>query len=322
MSTLTMDAELPWLRPAQEAFNAALASGRLGHALLVQASPGQGGEWLASWIAARMFCRRPRDTASGGAAPCGACVDCRRVLAGEQPDLLTLRPIEDSKEIRVDQVRELAAELALTAYAGGRKVAVITPAERLNRNAANALLKTLEEPAGQALLLLVTGEPWRLPVTVQSRCTRLRSRTPSDDEAVAWLQAQRPGSSAVDWRAALAVLGPQPLAALAVDGAALAGLQRDTERALQDALSGGLDVVETAERWGKDEYALRVACIERWIAERLREWGRGKQAVAAAGLFEALDHAREARQWTETPINKPLALERILWRLATLRPRT
>jgi hypothetical protein len=122
----------------------------------------------------------------------------------------------------------------------------------------------------------------------------------------------------VDWRAALAVLGPQPLAALAVDAAGLAGLQRDTERALQDAMTGGLDVVETAERWGKDEYALRVACIERWIAERLREWGRGKRGVAAPALFEALDHAREARQWAETPVNKPLAMERILWRLATL----
>ncbi|MFM7800217.1 MAG: hypothetical protein ACKPBA_14735 [Planctomycetota bacterium] len=318
--TLTLDAELPWLRPTQESFNAALASGRLGHALLVQASPGQGGEWLATWIAARMFCRQRRETQGIGAVPCGACLDCRRVVSDEQPDLLTLRPIEDSKEIRIDQIRDLAAELALTAHAGGRKVAIITPAERLNRNAANALLKTLEEPAGQALLLLVTGEPWRLPVTVQSRCTRLRPRTPSDDDSVAWLQTQRPGSSAVDWRAALAVLGPQPLAALGVDGASLAGLQRDTERALQDAITGGLDVVETAERWGKDEYALRVACIERWIAERLREWGRGKQAVAASALFESLDHAREARQWSETPINKPLAMERILWRLATLRP--
>lgn len=313
MTSLPLAAELPWLRPAQDAFNAALAADRLGHALLVQASPGQGGDWLALWIAARMFCRQPR-----GEAPCGACLDCRRVVAGEQPDLLTLRPIEDSKEIRIDQVRDLAAELALTAHGGGRKVTIITPAERLNRNAANALLKTLEEPPGAALMLLVTGEAWRLPVTVQSRCTRLRCLAPTDDELVAWLQAQRPGSSAVDWRAALAVLGPQPLTALGIDAAAVAGLQRDTERALDDALRGGLDVVETAERWGKDDYALRVACIERWIGERLREWGRGKRASGAQALFEALDQAGEARRWTETPINKPLALERILWRLATI----
>jgi DNA polymerase-3 subunit delta' len=326
MTPLPLDADLPWLRPAQAAFNAALAADRLGHALLLQASPGQGGHWLALWIAARMFCRTPvRATARDieiGDSPCGQCLECRRVMSGEQPDLLLLQPLEDSKEIRVDQVRELSAELSLTAHGGGRKVAIIAPADRLNRNAANALLKTLEEPSGRALLLLVTGEPSRLPATVQSRCTRLSPR-PADEEAqVRWLLAQRPGSSAADWRAALALLGAQPLTALAADASALAGLRRDTERALADAVKGALDVVETADRWAKDDYPLRVACIEAWITDRLRDWGRGTiasslPAAAPQALFEALDHAREARQWAETPVNKPLALERILWRLAS-----
>ena len=119
----------------------------------------------------------------------------------------------------------------------------------------------------------------------------------------------------------MTVIGPQPLTALGVDAAAMSLLRRDTERALEEAVQGGLDVVETADRWGKDEYALRAACIERWIADRLREWGRGKRALPAPALFEALEHAREARLWAETPINKPLAMERILWRLATLRAR-
>lgn len=325
MSALPLDADLPWLRAAQTGFNAALAAGRLGHALLVQVSPGQGGEWLATWIAARIFCRSPvRSTLGDGAVgetPCGRCLECRRVVADEQPDLLRVHPLEDSKEIRVDQVRTLSAELALTAHGGGRKVAILVPADRLNRNAANALLKTLEEPSGQALLLLVTGEPSRLPATVQSRCTRLRPGPIDDDALIAWLQAQRPGSAATDWRAALGVLGPQPLAALAADVASLAGLRRETERALDDATRGALDVVETAERWGKDEFPVRIACIEAWIIARLREQGRGQRVEGARPFFEALDHAREARQWTETPINKPLAMERILWRLATLRPR-
>lgn len=327
MTVLPLDSDLPWLRGAQAAFDAALRSDRLGHALLVQVSPGQGGEWLALWIAARMFCRTPRrNDGLGGATaamglPCGVCLDCRRVLSGEQPDLLMVRPIEDSKEIRVDQVRELSAELSLTAHGGGRKLAIISPAERLNRNAANALLKTLEEPSGQALLLLVTGEASRLPATVQSRCTRLLASLSDTEAQVAWLLSRRPGSSAADWRAALTVLGPQPLAALEVDAAALSGLQRDTRRALDDAVRGTLDVVDTADRWGKDEFVLRIACIEAWIADRLREWAQGATGSGARALFEALDHAREARRWSETPINKPLALERILWRLSAIRAR-
>ena len=93
MTTLPLDAELPWLRPAQDAFNAALASDRLGHALLVQVSPGQGGQWLAVWIAARLFCRK---VDSYRQMPCGSCLDCRRVMSNEQPDLLRVHPIEDS----------------------------------------------------------------------------------------------------------------------------------------------------------------------------------------------------------------------------------
>ena len=301
MTTLPLDAELPWLRPAQDAFNAALASDRLGHALLVQVSPGQGGQWLAVWIAARLFCRK---VDSDRQMPCGSCLDCRRVMSNEQPDLLRVHPIEDSKEIRVDQIRELSAELTLTSHAGGRKVVIVSPAERLNRNAANALLKTLEEPSGSALLLLVTGEPSRLPATVRSRCTRLLPGPANDDLFVYW-------------RAALGVLGPQPLAALEADTAALGGLRRDTERALEDVMRGTLDVVDTADRWGKDDYALRVACVELWLIDRLRDWGRGRRSASSKILFEALDHAREARQWAESPVNKPLAIERVLWRLAT-----
>jgi hypothetical protein len=104
---------------------------------------------------------------------------------------------------------------------------------------------------------------------------------------------------------------------LDTDIAALGGLRRDTERALEDAMRGTLDVVETADRWGKDDYALRVACVELWLIDRLRDWGHGKRGASSKTLFEALDHAREARQWAESPVNKPLAIERVLWRLAT-----
>ena len=309
MTALPLDAELPWLRPAQEAFNASLAAGRLGHALLVQAAPGQGGEWLATWIAARMFCRKP-------AAPCGACLDCRRVVSGEQPDLMRLSPIEESKEIRIDQVREMAAELALTGHGRGRKIALITPAERLNRNAANALLKTLEEPAGSSLLLLVTGEPSRLPATVQSRCTRVGAPVPPIAELESWLRAR--GGKGIDWKAVMSAIGPRPVLALQVEAEAIADLQRETARALDQVASGELDPVETAETWGKDDFALRITCIENWIVSRIREWASGKRAGQADALFAALDDAREARQWAETPINKPLALERLLWRLSAI----
>ena len=305
---LPLDADVPWLAGLQRSLSDAIDKDRLGHAVLIQVDPGLGGEWLATWLAARLFCSAP----SAG-KPCGICLDCRRVVSGEQPDLMRLSPIEESKEIRIDQVREMAAELALTGHGRGRKVAVITPAERLNRNAANALLKTLEEPAGSSLLLLVTGEPSRLPATVQSRCTRVGVPVPPIAELEDWLKVQ--GGKGTDWKAVMNAIGPRPLVALQSEAEAIADVQRETVRALDQVAGGTLDPVETAEAWGKEGFALRVTCIENWLVARIREWATGKRAGQAEALFAALDDAREARQWAETPINKPLALERLLWRL-------
>ncbi len=302
-----LDARLPWLLPLQTALDAAIRDDRLGHALLVQIAPGLGGDWLAYWLAARLFCKT-----TAGSKPCGACVPCARVLAGEQPDLLRLQPIEDSKEIRIDQVRELAAELALTSHGAGRKVAILSPADKLNRNAANALLKTLEEPSGSALLILVTGEPSRLPITVISRCTRLTIPLPRNLLLAEWLRES--ADRGTDWESVLAVLGPKPIDALQADTGALIELRRETLNALEQAARGGLDPVETAEFWGKEDYALRLACIESWLVERVRQWAHAGQG-SAEPLFAALKDLREARQWTDTPVSKSLALERLLWRI-------
>lgn len=306
-TSLPLDADLPWLSSLKHSLSDAVDADRLGHAVLIQVDPGLGGEWLATWLAAQLYCSVTR------AKPCGQCLDCRRVVAGEQPDLMRLHPIEDSKEIRIDQVREMAAELALTSHGRGRKVAIISPAEKLNRNAANALLKTLEEPAGSSLLMLVTGEPSRLPATVLSRCTRVSVPIPKTEELEAWLKRQ--GDRGTDWKAVLGAIGPRPLVALQVEADAIADLQRETIRALDQAVAGTLDPVETAESWGKERFALRITCIESWLVSRIREWASGRKAANAEALFAALDEAREARQWAETPINKPLALERLLWRL-------
>ena len=160
MTALPLDAELPWLRPTQEAFNASLASGRLGHALLVQAAPGQGGEWLATWIAARMFCRKP-------AAPCGACLDCRRVVAGEQPDLLTLRPEIIAKLDLTEKLKDAVAEAKrITNFEGKRRQMQFIG--KLMRKIEPEVLETVrtaltEQTGGSAQdsLVLHLTETWR-----------------------------------------------------------------------------------------------------------------------------------------------------------------
>ena len=173
----------PWTQPERTQLQAAFAAGRLPHALLIHEAPGSGGEWLAFWAAQLVLCQNRAQ------APCGVCSACRRVLAAQHPDLWCVRPEEEARQIRIEQVRELASELALTSHGGGYTVAILSPADALNRFAANALLKTLEEPPAQRLLVLVATQPSRLPPTVLSRCQRLPVRAPTRAEALAWLTA-------------------------------------------------------------------------------------------------------------------------------------
>jgi DNA polymerase-3 subunit delta' len=323
---LPLDADLPWLREARATVERALESDRLGHALLLHVAPGAGGDWLARWIAARLLGTAP----APAPRPCGRCVDCRRIVADEHPDGLYVAPEGESREIRIDQIRAACAELSLTSHGGRMKVAIFSPADRMNRFAANALLKTLEEPTRATQLILVASQPARLPATVRSRCQRLAVRTPGEAELAAWLAARR---GPADWHAVLSVLGPRPLDALARDPAVVAGLRQDTCAALAAVAAGELDPVGPAERWSRDEPVLRLSAIETWITDQVVAWAagaggnaelRGGRHLPAPGLalnirslFEALELVREARRLEDSPVNKALLLERLLWALAT-----
>jgi DNA polymerase III subunit delta' len=317
---------LPWMQPAQHAIARAIDSDRLGHAVLLQVPDGLGGAWLARWIAARVFCR------ADAPRPCGLCLDCQRCFADQHPDCSLVQPLGDSKEIRIDQVRETSAALALSSHGGARKLAILWPADRLNRFAANALLKTLEEPTRGTLLVLVAAELGRLPATVRSRCTRITVAAPDLATTLDWLRAH--GAAGIDWQAVLGAVGNRPLTALEVDPAAVAALDADVRGALDAGLAGTLDPVATAERWSRDEFALRLDCIENWITDRLRmasgsaaglrELRAGAHLPPRAmplnmrALFDALDLVREARSFVESPVNKALALERLLWRIPAI----
>jgi DNA polymerase III subunit delta' len=313
----------PWTGEARAALTAVHRAGRLPHALLIHERPGAGGEWLAQWAARLTLCER------SGEAPCGSCNACRRVLAWQHPDLMRVAPLEDSRQIRIEQVRELAAELALTTHAGGWRVGILTPADSLNRFAANALLKTLEEPPARTLLALVATEPSRLPPTVLSRCQRLSVRAPTRAEAVAWL-TQVHGSG--DWGGALDALGEAPLLLTQADPGPLAQVGAETRATLEALSAGRADPLATADRWARNELPLRLRCFEKWLTERIRGGlapGADITEVRAGPylpdpgaflnireLFGLLDEVRELRTALDVPLNRALALEALFRRLA------
>lgn len=233
---------LPWLgAPLQQALRA-----QRGHALLVQGALGDGLLAFAFSFAQAWLCE-------ASARPCGRCGSCRLVQARAHPDLTvllpeTLRrehgwPLPDdktegdrkpSRQIRVDDVRLLIERLTRTSGRGLGKVALLAPAEVMNAQAANALLKTLEEPAAGTRLILATPEPARLLPTVRSRCQALRLPAAPVDEATRWLAAG--GLAADDARVLLAASSGRPLDAAAL---AAAGIDARAWAALPAAVAAG-----------------------------------------------------------------------------------
>ncbi|HEY6484327.1 MAG TPA: DNA polymerase III subunit delta' [Steroidobacteraceae bacterium] len=314
-----------WLADHLAMLVGAWRAGRMPHALLLHEAPGAGGDWLATWVAQLMLC-----TAPAQAPPCGNCAGCRRALQGEHPDLLSVRPTDDSQQIRIEQVRELAQQLSFTSHQGGYKVAVVSPADAMNRFAANALLKTLEEPTARTVLIAVATQPAKLPATIRSRCQRIRVAAPSRAQALSWLTATR---GAADWNAVLEIVGEAPMLAAQMDPAGAAQVGEEVCAALEGSLGGQLEPVATSERWVRSELGLRLQCVENWLTKRIRGHFGAAPFLTEVGavpyspergtdlniraLFGLLDGVRDLKSSLETPINRGLALEELLRRLAS-----
>ena len=247
---------LPWLEaPLRDA----LAHQR-GHALLVQAADGVGALEFMFALAQAWLCE-----AQGTTRPCGVCESCRLLQARSHPDLYLLLPEalrvslgwagqgdddsegknrrKPSRQIRIDEVRAAVDWVVQTSARGRAKVVVIHPAGAMNLQAASALLKTLEEPPGQARLLLSTTDEASLLPTVRSRCQALRLGRAPAEAATAWLGGQ--GLAADDARVLLAACSGRPLEAA---GLAAAGVDARAWGALPSAVAAGQAAVLTG--WG------------------------------------------------------------------------
>lgn len=172
----------PWQYPLWRQLYSQHQQGRLPHAWLLTGAAGLGKEVFARLWGHYLLCKAPGEFA------CSECAGCHLTMANNHPDLLRIAPEESGKHIKVDQIRDLISTLGQTAQRAGHQVAIISPAEALNRSAANALLKTLEEPMGQVLFILITHQPGALPATIASRCQRIHFTGSAQSEA--WLKVQ------------------------------------------------------------------------------------------------------------------------------------
>jgi len=174
----------PWQESQWQNISQQIQQQRLPHALLFTGVAGLGKLSLANHVVATVLCENNDKEA------CGQCHSCQLFIAGSHPDHTFVEPEELGKQIKIEQIRQLKDKQELTPTVAKWKTVIISPAENMNINANNSLLKLLEEPQQNTLLILISAKPERLPITILSRCQKVTLSAPSSDVAINWLQQQ------------------------------------------------------------------------------------------------------------------------------------
>ena len=314
----TPTAPYPWQQRAWEWLLSAHAGGTLSHAYLLQGPGGLGKLDFARRLACAILCE-----AEPASSPCGKCRACIQFAAGSHPDYRESAPEQGRSAILVDQIRALSAELALSSRYGGARIAVLHPADALNGNAANSLLKTLEEPAPGTILLLVSARPAMLPATIRSRCQRVGFTAPGRDEALAWIGERARRQEA---ELALAFTANAPLRALDLCAQGFSEVHEALSRDMRELLAGRRDPVPLAEQCSARDLELALTWLSGWAIDlarqRVRGPGQGRglcrldqatlATVDARRLFAYLDTVYDALAALRTPRNRQQLAEALL----------
>jgi len=247
----------PWQQSQWQQVTQLISSGRLPHALFLHGNQGLGKADFAVSLANALLCKQP--TADHQA--CGSCQACLLLAAQTHPDLHYLRPTaaenstskKPALNIRINDVRALCDKLNQTSQYGGYRVAIIEQADQLTLSAANSLLKTLEEPGKDVLMILTSARSHRLPVTIRSRCQLLRFTVPEATQSLQWLKQNQleAGASEEQLQQALSHAHGSPLAAL--DNLQTAEQQQVLADAMTAGISGknSLDYAATLAKYTK-----------------------------------------------------------------------
>lgn len=254
----------PWFQDQWQRFLDLHQRQRLPHALLLNGMPGLGKAQLAQAMAAYVMCHHPSSDRA-----CGHCRSCQLLQGSGHPDLYFLQPEEAGKVIKVDQVRHLTEFMHNTAQQGGYRVVILQPAEAMNTSAANALLKNLEEPGQDTLLILVSHQAGQVLATIKSRCQRLDCYPPAATLAVPWL-AQSLEIDADKADQLLAIAHGAPLAALAFKQEGLQTLRAEFLVALRELLKQTVSPLEAALKFDKTDIIQLLGWLQGLLADIIR----------------------------------------------------
>lgn len=237
---------------------------RLPHALLLSGTQGLGKRQFALAFAQLLLCEQ---TATTGKI-CGACRSCQLINAGSYPDLYLLEPEEEGKTIRVDPIRQLIEQMNQTAHQNNYRIAVIAPAEAMQTAAANALLKTLEEPGAKTIIILITAQPGLIPATIRSRCQSIIFHPPKQEIAEQWLKSSLPTEKNSLLLTKLAENAP--LRAVALADSEQLEQRKKFFAGLAELNKRSIHPVQVAENWLKCSLAEVISWLSNIVMDLIR----------------------------------------------------
>lgn len=301
-----------------------LKNQRLGHGLLFHGAAGIGKNAFALEFAHWLMCEQPLTDSA-----CGQCKSCNLNNAHSNPDLLMIEPEEEGKAIKVDQIRDLIQKVSLTSHSQNYRVIIISPADALNINASNSLLKTLEEPPNNTVLILVSDAPSKLMATIRSRTQMVRFDLPSEQESLEWLQQQNIEQPEL----VLKLNANAPLSALSMSQGNGLIVREQLFNNWQALAEGNADALESAAIWLKEGFkvlgSLPLQWVSSWITDMIRTMQGGHiesmsnmdyaqtlqklaRQVDLKSMYGLLDRLNDTIQLMDSPANQQTLIESLL----------
>lgn len=256
----------PWQTALWQQVSAAWVTQHLPHALILTGPLGLGQAEFATNLASAMLC----ETRGNHLDICGHCKSCYLTRAGNHPDLKIIGQEDEGRQIKVEQIRDLIEFINLSSHYGQYKIVIIDPADHMNKSAANTLLKTLEEPPGSSMIILITSRYDLVPATIKSRCQKMHFHPVYDDVSLGWLSHRI--STPEKAQQLLIMANGAPLKAINLDEEEILIKQEKVIDDLNNLTCQDTDPLNVAMRWTE----FGASQVLTWIVDLMKDMAKCK----------------------------------------------
>jgi DNA polymerase III subunit delta' len=314
----------PWQEQVWQQFVELKQRQRLPHALLLTGVHGLGKNSFTQKMTKSVLCLSDNNNDA-----CGVCHSCHLFEAGSHPDHIEIKPEETGKQIKIEQIRQLIGKQQLTPTVSKWKTVVISPAYAMNVNANNSLLKLLEEPPQNTLIILVTSKPEQMPITVKSRCQNIHMATPDFNQSMKWISQHSDYQKDNVTQKLLQLAKGAPLAAIEMLNAQGIEQYQQVDQDFNDILSTRVNPVMLAAKWQRFDLTqvinqLQYNVKDRIISIQMEVNNKPASRAENKQLWKVMDCIIETTKLlsSQNNINKTLLIESFIVTIMQLTDKT